>query len=619
MNVGWELTHEGLSNRSDRARGISLVPNYKKCWDYMDFTNSKTEEKIKDFKKPRLDGPFDFCPAIPMDLFPHNVATDQLTPEGEIKPRLTFNPGFAPFFKGKCAPDSLNGQTDVLDTDKFPDIEYFTLSQLSIYAAILLTAGLELGQAADDMEAWYEQCPRRWDQSFTQFQMLAARKLYRDNRCKFGVRAEPHVTQRVSFFLRWCCVKEVTKRQLILEREGNIPEQAKQFAKDRRAKGFSGRFFDIGYFFDDQASVYFTFMKETLQAGCQHIWKKFGVSVADGRTLPERVVKDKHKDATGSQELELLGLRQMLHPPGMRTLGSAKRKRYSETGEKLWEQANKTNSYEFKPMEKWVGQLGFASSVDPSMAADLGLLRARTKIHKYRGGIPASKHAQRSVRSLVQRLKVQTGVALLPTKALMNGQRQPVIMTFTDAARDTQNPSAGYGMWMWLTGTKTIGLTRGKWSTWEQTALDSTALELHTQNMALQVATDWMEKKGRIQRPQKNPDGVGPNIFCDIAQIVDNSASDAIGNSGHASGPTQRQLYFARANWLQENQVRAVSIHAVREVLQIQAADDLSKALFRKAIEKIDTVFGEEMNYEFLPKPGERSRSLEPTLLAARY
>eukprot|EP01048_Picozoa_sp_COSAG05_P006213 COSAG05_NODE_393_length_10383_cov_34.037923_3_plen_162_part_00 len=124
-------------------------------------TEPKAETQV--YEIPRLLEPTQWCPAVPCCILPMNVADDQITvsEDGTVKPklRLTINPGFAPGFKGKCAPNSLNGQTQLDNQQLFPDIEYFSLKQLAASTQILMLAGQPLWQGATDLEAWFEQLP----------------------------------------------------------------------------------------------------------------------------------------------------------------------------------------------------------------------------------------------------------------------------------------------------------------------------------------------------------------------------------------------------------------------------------------------------------------------------
>eukprot|EP01047_Picozoa_sp_COSAG01_P061387 COSAG01_NODE_7662_length_3108_cov_18.545696_2_plen_239_part_00 len=183
------------------------------------------------------------------------MATDQTDDEGNIKPRQTANPGKSGDslpFKGKCAPNSLNGMTDF---EALPDIDYFSLRALAHEAATLMCAGEKLISIASDAESWYEQIPRRCFDTLCTYRWTTTRGMFRDPRNIFGFRAEPLNTQRISFLNRYAGHREAMKLQRQREKENSLPPTTMVFAQIRRAAGMSGAIFSNGWFFDDSGSV----------------------------------------------------------------------------------------------------------------------------------------------------------------------------------------------------------------------------------------------------------------------------------------------------------------------------------------------------------------------------
>jgi len=580
VEIAYDLCHRGLSNYSTFETGVSLIPNYEKLYEWSKFVKEKTEQKLTEFDVPRLIGPFNFCPAVPLCLLPRNIATEQFDADGNIKPRQTVNPGAGTKpFKGKKAPTSINGLTDTMDKRLFPDIEYFSLKQLSASAAILLTAGIPMAQGATDMEQWYEQIPRACWKTYLQMQMTSPKQLYRDPRLVFGFVCECHSSQRISFMLRWAGTREVLKIQIKVEASyvngtpeaACIPEQAMLFSTIRRSIGMTGSWHNLGFFFDDAQHACFAFFAPMVRKGLQIIWDLFNVSVADGRQLAKRLVKNKTEDAGEHEPITMLGLQQIVSAPGRRTVPADKRKRYSDEGRSLSIAARTTSRpWKRKALERWTSKMGFAASVNPIMRADLQQLRAILGTHSHE--IRPSPTSVAAIESLSERIQLQSGVALLPTNTPMDGRTRPVIHIYTDAARDITRPDSGYGIVFFEPKSKVAMFQRGLWTRHEQKVLQSTSLELHAMNIALQTVAEWVEPWW--PRPPQNPHGVGPHIWFDAHSVVDNSAAgDAIGNTQHAAKAAERRLSQQRAHWLQSNQVRVMSSTSVRETLFVQAAE----------------------------------------------
>jgi hypothetical protein len=258
------------------------VPNYQKFWGWLRVAKQKEDSKLNDFSPARLVGPFEHLPSCPFFLLPSNMATDQTDDEGNIKPRQTVNPGKSGDsrpFHGKCAPNSINGMTH---TEQMPDITYFSLKALAREAATLQCTGEEIVSIADDAEAWYEQLGRLCYDTLLTHRWTSTRGIMRDPRNIFGIRGEPHQTQRVSFLLRYAGHREALKIQKKREEEGAFPPLSQAFIRLRRQLGNSGALFSNGWFFDDSGSCVTASFEKDFSSALQKIRNHFNVSMADG-------------------------------------------------------------------------------------------------------------------------------------------------------------------------------------------------------------------------------------------------------------------------------------------------------------------------------------------------
>ena len=111
----------------------------------------------------------------------------------------------------------------MIDTDAMPEIEFFSLKSLANEAATLMCSGERLILIAEDAEAWYEQLGRLCYDSLLTYRWTTTRGMFRDPRNIFGVKGEPHQTQRVSFFIRYACHREAMKAQQQAEQQGLLP------------------------------------------------------------------------------------------------------------------------------------------------------------------------------------------------------------------------------------------------------------------------------------------------------------------------------------------------------------------------------------------------------------
>ena len=642
MEIVYALRFVGLTNKSTADRGVVLAPNYNKFWQQgTKFARDKTAEKRRNFTIPRVSEPFDFLPCIPIDLLPRSLVTDQFDSNGKQKPRLTVDPGYGGRHGQKDPNDSdpsIDGNCDTSDPYDFPTFEYMRVSQLAHDAAIMMVAGEPLGRRADDFETYYEQIAKEFFSTSSSVQWIVADGPQIDWRLIFGFRAEPGLSNRVSFFIKWRMKLEVDNLQRAWEISAKrVPPAVHKWTEERRAAGFSGAWSSIGLFFDDVGTVAFLFFIDEVLRGQQTVWTRYGISCADGRLDADsgRQVKNKRQRATPDEELVLLGLVPDVRPPGQLTLGSGKREQYIADGEVALDSARRDphKRLEIKPAEKYVGRIGFAASVDPELKSALQTLRSVL------GASWQSTHSVRltplieeAVDQISSRLRQNTGIALLPTAAKWSGEDCPLVYTFADAARQPDAPAdrfVGYGVWVWPLASDTIFFTNGQWTKLEQ-ELDSTALELLTKNIALNVANNLVQRQHPERKlPATDTDNemahtakhaiIGEFRFCDIIQVGDNSATQFIGNSGSAKGPAQRALNAQRTRWLQEHRVRVLSVHAVRDTLGMQGADDLSKGDEPHFRHVVSNLFGRQMKYERLPQVDSAARSSEAALLALRH
>jgi hypothetical protein len=79
--------------------------------------------------------------------------------------------------------------------------------------AILLEAGEPMSQSAEDCEAYYEQLPREWREAHYQLLCLESAGVREDPRLEFGVAAECHTSNRISFLFTWIRQRETQFQQ----------------------------------------------------------------------------------------------------------------------------------------------------------------------------------------------------------------------------------------------------------------------------------------------------------------------------------------------------------------------------------------------------------------------
>lgn len=219
LHIAFELCYRGLSNRSSlRPTGIVLAPNYKKIWmhPWLRTAQAKLQAKHTQFEPPRVSTPSPWFPRIPGGMAVANMATDQLDVDGNVKPRLTLDHGFGgrPGQKHPDDPDpSINGNTPQDDLSRFPPIEYLKMDEYAKACAVLLEAAEPMAQSADDCEAYYEQLPREWREAHYQLLCLESAGIREDPRLEFGVAAECHTSNRISFLFTWIRQRETRFQQ----------------------------------------------------------------------------------------------------------------------------------------------------------------------------------------------------------------------------------------------------------------------------------------------------------------------------------------------------------------------------------------------------------------------
>jgi len=524
---------------------------------------------------------------------------------------------------------SINGCTDDSDMDLFPSIQYFSIAQLSAMAGVMMAAGVPLAQGANDYCAWYEQLSRRWNEQPSSAHWLVSEGCAIEFTSVFGFKSECHVSQRISFFVRWCCNRAIWRRQQEMEAlPASVPEEVTRWSSDRRSIGASGRWWESGSFFDDTITVHFEFFSKAVLEAQVETWAALNIAVADGHVSQHtgESVKDKRQAAKAGEEMISLGLYIDLIPPGQRTLGKQKRVSYIEEGSKLLAavDASHKQSASKDGLEKYTGRIGFASSVDPLLKSELQVFRAALGLHWVStNNFRFSTRMRETVHTISARLDSITGVALLPTSAPFDNSTVPLIFVFSDAARAPDAPREefrGYGYWIWPLHSETIYWSAGRWTNHEQKSLDSTCLELQAQLLAIHALPDVLSLHyPHVPPPPPQEGAISTQRWCDIICVCDNDAAVAITNSGRATGPTQRAMCKPRAELLRRLQVRSLSVHAVRETLGLTAADDLSKGKPDEAMAVINNLFDKQMQFKELTAPTSVERSLDHALAATKF
>lgn len=628
MEIAWELCWVGLSNRSNYDKEeVVCMPNYNGFWDNLTFAQKKENEKLTAFRINRLVRfeATDFCPAVPSMHLPRSVQTQQKNADGSVKPRATIDPGAGgrPGQKEDHDPDpSINAKVDLENKELFPSIKYFTVAALGEAAAILKTSGLKLHQSAYDAEFFYEQFPRVCDEIDAQFQKVSSGSSTVDTRAIFGMRAEPATLNRCGYLIRWCTAREMDKLQTNAERTNILSAEATKYIKMRRKQGHSGSLAATGIYFDDQGTVCIEEVKRlTLQAQ-QTIWQLFEVSMADGRTDPHRTVKDKRLEmGEGEGELVLLGLVLDLVKPGRRTLGTQKKRDYAATGRALLATASIGETWNPADLETWVGQMGWAATVNPALRLNLNILRSALGSEWNKHHVTPTAPARSVINQLIEELESSQGVALMPTLAPYDGSTGiPVFHIVTDAARDPNTKGfKGYGGFITEPGSTVIHWFKQEFSKYEMEQLHPSALELYGMTAGIFILAQWAQQW--LPEPSTEGKGIIERRWLDVVNICDNqSASEHIANSNKAHKEAERQLIRERTTLLIKHRIRAASVHCIRETEAIQAADHLSNGDVTAAQEKLQHLFGQhKIKMIELPPPRSDQLSLEGALRAQKY
>jgi hypothetical protein len=631
MEILFELCFKGISMRSVAVEAIALIPNYKSYWAEGSQGRTQAEAFLNNFEPARASQPSELIPCIPGICLPRGMHK-QFNEDGSVKaPRCTVNPNDS---HPHGDPDySINGCTDLLDESRFPlvngeKMRFLRIPDLAKQAAIIMASGASMGQRKDDLTSYYPQLPRPGSEQHQQLQWLMSEGPQIARRMLFGIRAECATSNRVAFLLVFHVRHIFAQRQNMRERDGSIPADLLEWIKHRRELGQSGALAVFGQFFDDLISSYAEIMGDDVHECEQAVWSKYNIDVADGHIHPVTGVacKDKSERVDEHGEMTSLGLMIDFQGLGRISYGSLKKFKYTRKGSAITSAARSAHPgrdsfrIDRQGFHSWAGQLGFLGQVDINAYGLLNQLRAHLPPGwERRQHFQVSAAAVSLMEDITSEIHNDRGMALFPDMSPPGTLRQ-AIWTFTDAARrpDAHHDDfVGFGGWFWNPAAPTeIPYFLGEWTHHEQRMLPSTELELHTKNMAAQLA----DRTGWFSSSRASLGAITSDIAVDLIQAGDNSSASGIAgsaNSGHASSHAVRALLRNRSLWLQSQNIRTFSTHLVREYNV--PADHLSNGKKEDFKTSLSAFFGADLRFKDITGsiPPE-FRSLEPALLASK-
>ena len=573
-----EILMWGLDSRAFVREDIVMVPNYKGLFEpeNFKFCCAKRVTKSESFALDRM--PAYGCnlpPFVHLYVNPRNVA---IKPGSEPpKRRVTVDyaaprslgptggRGFKPARAKDPGPLSVNAAIDLKDPVAFPGpISYMDLRKLGRGAAQLqairacfpheqLPSDLELFQVCDDMEMYYEQLPRPTHLDPTNVMLIWSVAGNVDERGCFGSCDMPYLSQRLEAFFVYVTSFRAREAQNETAIPPHLYKWLHAWGEARATAGGSGNWTIGGGYIDDTVNMCYQFFGQTLMTVKRKMWREFGLIVQDTKIEehPVTAVAVKGEDMTALGVTSSPSASRLHNDPEKIT-------KYSALAELVAETAREhTYRAPLELVDRCLGQLGFAASMDPVLLGDLAVVRdmvsaswARQHGHQVLVGERACEYLD----SMAARLRHSVSVGRLsfrcyaPRRGLLGSTGIPILFLWTDAscANDTKvkppsgmpvltqirtpNLFHGWGAMMWLEGDDTVYITQQFITYNARKCLDdSTACEMFGISEALHEAT-LLTQQARIQ--------------VEVAHIGDSQSATAIVNTGRPRRTAERVLFW---------------------------------------------------------------------------
>ena len=573
-----ELLTHGLDSRAFVRQDIMLMPNYKGFFDPDNFAFSakKRMAKATAFAIDRI--PAYGCtlpPFVHLYVNPRNVAIKPGT--DPPKRRVTVDyaasrnlgpdglPGYTPRRAKDPGPLSVNAGVDLQDPLAFPEpVEYMDLRKFARGAATLqsirsifpnepLPPELELFQAMDDMEQYYEQLPRPSHLDPTNVMLIWSVSGHVDERGCFGACDMPHLSMRLESFFLHVTVYRAWERQRTFTTPTHLARWLTPWTTARRAAGGSASWTVAGGYIDDTANACFQFFGEDLMKIKRVMWAEFGLIVQPVKVDEKPVTVA----APRGQDMTVLGVTSS--PARSQLLNEVtKITKYAELAERI---AVHAREHGFRvPLElvdRCLGQLGFAAMLDPSLTGDLTVVRDMLSANwaRRRGQqVLVSERAASYLDALAARLRLSTAPGALafrcyaPRQGILGDSGRPIMYIWTDAscanAGDAVPPKGmtiaeqlytpnlfhGWGAMFWLEGDDTVYFSQQFITYNARKSLDdSTACEMFGTSEAVYMQMLLTQ---------------AANVTVDMAHVGDSQSATAIVNTGKPKQTAERVLFW---------------------------------------------------------------------------
>ena len=352
----------------------------------------------------------------------------------------------------------------------------------------------------------------------------------------------------------------------------------------------------------------FSFWLDAVAKVVSRTFAAYNIELSDGRTcaITGKQSKNKTELAYNNEALDFLGIQIDPQGAGWRRLTPKRALRYEKAGRAMIGAATVSRRH----MQSWVGRMVFASTALTTLRPLYQRLLATLKQNWASfDAVRLSRDTWQVIGMACDIIQNNHGSALFPMRSPIGAHGRKVVWTWSDAAlqqKAAKDVFVGYGITIHVEGTNTCFVAAGRWSQYEQ-QLCSTDLELHTENMAAELAHCVMWRNGQVK-------GTGHCKY-DLCQVGDSQSTRDIVNGVHAgSAPLRVMLQQRLARQAARAGQRAFAVWGHREFLQPE--DDLSKGKPVQAIAGLQERFGRDVRVVSLGQIPSRWRSLDPAISA---
>jgi hypothetical protein len=553
--IGTEIALYGMRSMTACTPTTNAWLLYKGGIEQAAFLQANRDKQRTGYATPRVSPPERYPRFEPERIHPKSVETVQ-KPDGTVKHRETTDYGawrvrasqsFRQWRvrmmarrveysrKGRPGPNSFNA---CLQQERVGDLKWGSVYAFAEAMDVLLASGVPVDAKNDDFQSFFPQFPLWVMEQWMATQLLDSTGAEINERPDFGGGHLPVKTSRCNYNVVLCQDIRLWRWQLsrqwaLAPWSRRMVAAADEYASQRQARGYSGRFWFQFAWIDDNSAVSLRVFSAAVRQVRYDVWRELRW-ICDEAKSTEYLYGQLEIPATVGVELDPVARRM--------ALPVAKMGKYEAAAMELCAVAEQhpRSLVPVVEMERVVGQLLHAADIHIEMwMFFMELICSIRWAGQPEKHTLLSKSARHCLREMIRIMRTTPGRPLTPYRLRPGADGLPVWLTRTDAGRNTRTFAGAIGGYFHRWDCEDVFFFAERLPEWLVQATDVTQLELHAADVAAELQAAVSRQGGR------GGGGQGPAQY--LVQTGDSqSVFRFVLNTMRARSPGMRPLVATR-------------------------------------------------------------------------